>query len=200
MCDCLCALGPATDTGVTLFVEEISDRPPDEAQRVEWFPPRPAADRIRTTHVEIEGAARRHHRLRRFPAGVGVGRGARRERSRRRDRERDDLHEARSPRRTAGSHRDRSRAPRSRARAVRNGRDRDDDVAARTTRTRWLGPPRCGASVLVVVPRRRRREHVRARRRRARCGRSNGSAPRAISNRTTIATFDTARIVIPGSR
>ena len=109
------------------------------------------------------GRRARDDRLRRLPAGVGVGRGARRERSRRRDRERDDLHDARPPRRAAGSHRDRSRAPRPRARAVRNGRDRGDDVAARTARTRWLGPPRCRASVLVVVPRRRRRERVRAR-------------------------------------
>ncbi len=57
MCDCLCALGPATDAGITLFAKN-SDRPPDEPQRVEWFPCRPATGSIGTTHVEIDGSAR----------------------------------------------------------------------------------------------------------------------------------------------
>jgi hypothetical protein len=55
MCDCLCALGPATATGATLFAKN-SDRPPDEAQVVEWFPPRRDAGCVRTTHVEIDAA------------------------------------------------------------------------------------------------------------------------------------------------
>jgi secernin len=55
MCDCLCALGPATASGVTLFAKN-SDRPPDEAQRLEWFAPRAGGRRTRTTHIEIEDA------------------------------------------------------------------------------------------------------------------------------------------------
>ncbi len=57
MCDCLCALAPATDAGVTLFAKN-SDRPPDEAQRLEWFPSLPDTAPLRTTHVEIAGAGR----------------------------------------------------------------------------------------------------------------------------------------------
>jgi hypothetical protein len=55
MCDCLCALGAATASGVTLFAKN-SDRPPDEAQAVEWFPPRRDDGRLRTTHIEIAPA------------------------------------------------------------------------------------------------------------------------------------------------
>jgi secernin len=57
VCDCLCALGPATLNGATLFAKN-SDRPPDEAQVVEWFPPRHDEYTVRTTHIEIDGAAR----------------------------------------------------------------------------------------------------------------------------------------------
>ena len=39
MCDCLVALPDATAGGHTLFAKN-SDRPPDEPQQVEWFPPR----------------------------------------------------------------------------------------------------------------------------------------------------------------
>ena len=52
MCDCLCALGPATTTGTTLFAKN-SDRPPHEAQELEWFPARADGARTRTTYLEI---------------------------------------------------------------------------------------------------------------------------------------------------
>jgi secernin len=51
MCDCLCALGPATDTGATLFAKN-SDREPDERQVIEWFPPRRDVT-TRTTYLSI---------------------------------------------------------------------------------------------------------------------------------------------------
>lgn len=53
MCDCLCALGPATDTGVALFAKN-SDRPPDEAQRLERHEPRRDTGPVRVTHIEID--------------------------------------------------------------------------------------------------------------------------------------------------
>jgi hypothetical protein len=52
MCDCLVALGPSTADGVTLFAKN-SDRPPDEAQRAVWSPPRRDTS-LRATHIEIE--------------------------------------------------------------------------------------------------------------------------------------------------
>ena len=55
MCDLLCALGPATEGGVTLFAKN-SDRPPAEAQALEWNPPRREAV-TRTTYLELPGPA-----------------------------------------------------------------------------------------------------------------------------------------------
>lgn len=51
MCDVLCALGPATAGGRTILAKN-SDRPPDEAQAVEWFEPR-AELATATTHLVI---------------------------------------------------------------------------------------------------------------------------------------------------
>jgi secernin len=56
MCDCLCALGPATASGATLFAKN-SDRPPGEPQTVEWFPPRRDGTSLRVTHIDISGHA-----------------------------------------------------------------------------------------------------------------------------------------------
>lgn len=53
MCDVLCALGPATADGVTLFAKN-SDRPPDEPQCIEWDPPRAEAETT-TTYLTIPG-------------------------------------------------------------------------------------------------------------------------------------------------
>lgn len=52
MCDCLVALPVATDTGCTLFAKN-SDRPPSEAQDVEWSPPRRDRGPLRVTHVTV---------------------------------------------------------------------------------------------------------------------------------------------------
>ncbi|MEO7427952.1 MAG: carcinine hydrolase/isopenicillin-N N-acyltransferase family protein [Acidimicrobiales bacterium] len=51
MCDLLCALPVATG-GVTLFAKN-SDRPPDEAQIIEWLAPRVDDGCTRATHVEL---------------------------------------------------------------------------------------------------------------------------------------------------
>lgn len=53
MCDTLCALPDATDEGVTLFAKN-SDRPPTEAQDVEWHPPRRDTGPVRTTYIEVD--------------------------------------------------------------------------------------------------------------------------------------------------
>ncbi len=53
MCDCVCALAPATAGGSTLFAKN-SDRPPDEAQRIEAYPARRDEGRLRATHIEID--------------------------------------------------------------------------------------------------------------------------------------------------
>jgi secernin len=53
MCDCLVALPATTDTRATLFAKN-SDRPPDEIQRVTWSPPRRDRGSLRTTHISID--------------------------------------------------------------------------------------------------------------------------------------------------
>lgn len=56
VCDSLVALGAATDTGRTIFAKN-SDRPPDEHQVIEHHPPRRAdGATVRCTHIEVEGA------------------------------------------------------------------------------------------------------------------------------------------------
>jgi hypothetical protein len=55
MCDCLVALPAATGRASTLFAKN-SDRPPHEAQVVEWSIPR-RESRTRTTYIEIDGHA-----------------------------------------------------------------------------------------------------------------------------------------------
>ena len=55
MCDCLVALAPATAAGRTLWAKN-SDRPPDEAQRLEWHPARSDDGPVRATHVEVAAA------------------------------------------------------------------------------------------------------------------------------------------------
>lgn len=51
MCDTVCAIGPDR----TLFAK-CSDRPPGEAQVVEWHPARAAGASLRTTYLEIPDA------------------------------------------------------------------------------------------------------------------------------------------------
>ena len=53
MCDCLVALGPATKAGKTLFAKS-SDRPPHEAQDLLWSASRVDTGPVRVTHIEIE--------------------------------------------------------------------------------------------------------------------------------------------------
>jgi len=52
MCDCLVALGPATESGRTLFAKN-SDRPPNEAQAIEWLPPRRDEGPLHATHIAV---------------------------------------------------------------------------------------------------------------------------------------------------
>lgn len=56
MCDCLVALAAFTTEGSTLFAKN-SDRPPTEAQDLEWFPAPAgsavARDRVVCTHIEV---------------------------------------------------------------------------------------------------------------------------------------------------
>ncbi len=52
MCDCLLALPPATESGRALFAKN-SDRPPAEAQVIEWLPPRRDHAPTRATHIEV---------------------------------------------------------------------------------------------------------------------------------------------------
>jgi hypothetical protein len=53
MCDCLVALGPAAATGATLWAKN-SDRPPHERQELERFAPRRDRGPVDCTHVSIE--------------------------------------------------------------------------------------------------------------------------------------------------
>ena len=55
MCDCAVALGPAA-AGTTLFAKN-SDRPPGEAQFIEWRPPRRDSGAVRTTYIDVAPAA-----------------------------------------------------------------------------------------------------------------------------------------------
>ncbi|HZN14614.1 MAG TPA: hypothetical protein VFB78_10130 [Acidimicrobiales bacterium] len=52
MCDCLLALGPATESGRATFAKN-SDRPPSEAQVIEWLPPRRDAEPRRATYIDV---------------------------------------------------------------------------------------------------------------------------------------------------
>jgi secernin len=52
MCDVLCALPAASAGGSTLFAKN-SDRPPGEAQRLEWHPPRRDAGQVRATYIDV---------------------------------------------------------------------------------------------------------------------------------------------------
>ncbi len=54
MCDSLCALPAASADGVAVFAKN-SDRPPTEAQDLEWHPARRDDGSVRTTYLEIEG-------------------------------------------------------------------------------------------------------------------------------------------------
>lgn len=53
MCDVLAALAPVTGGGATLFAKN-SDRPPAEAQLLEWSPPRRDHGALRVTHVDVD--------------------------------------------------------------------------------------------------------------------------------------------------
>ena len=52
MCDCLVALPAATLLGATLFAKN-SDRPPSEVQVVEWSPPRHDTGPLCVTHISV---------------------------------------------------------------------------------------------------------------------------------------------------
>lgn len=56
MCDLLCALPPATG-GTTLFAKN-SDRPPGETQVVEWHGGRPIGGMVRATHIGVPTSRR----------------------------------------------------------------------------------------------------------------------------------------------
>ena len=53
MCDCLVALPAVSDGGVTRFAKN-SDRPADERQVVEWHPGARVDGPVRTTYIEVE--------------------------------------------------------------------------------------------------------------------------------------------------
>jgi secernin len=53
MCDCLVALPSATGQPYTLFAKN-SDRPPDEQQLIEWHPPRLDRTAFAATHIEVD--------------------------------------------------------------------------------------------------------------------------------------------------
>ena len=192
MCDCLCALGPATDRGHTLFAKN-SDRPPGEATGGRMV-------RAAQRRAPAPNHAHRDRRRRRDTigfvgsrptwawgvehgvneAGVAIGNEA--------------IYTTLDPRvRAAGLIGiDLVRLGLERATTAADAVD-GDHVAARAVRTGRHRPHRRRASVLVVVPDRRSRPRVRARDVGARRGRSKrSSARRAISNRTTITSFDVA--------
>jgi hypothetical protein len=52
MCDCLLALAPATQSGRALFAKN-SDRPPGEAQAIEWLPPRRDDGDVKATYIAV---------------------------------------------------------------------------------------------------------------------------------------------------
>ena len=98
MCDCLLALGPATESGRALFAKN-SDRPPDEPQRIEWLAPRRDDGPVHATYIEVEAApGDTLGALVSRPAWMwGVEHGV--NEAGVADRQRDDLHDARSARR-----------------------------------------------------------------------------------------------------
>jgi hypothetical protein len=53
MCDCLVALPPSTGRPHTLFANN-SDRPPDERQVIEWISPRRDIGTLRATHISVD--------------------------------------------------------------------------------------------------------------------------------------------------
>lgn len=53
MCDCVLALGSATESGRALFAKN-SDRPPTEPQLLEWLPARRDDGPVRTTYIEVD--------------------------------------------------------------------------------------------------------------------------------------------------
>ena len=53
MCDCLVALPPATATGTALFAKN-SDRPPGESQVLERYPATVRSEPIRATHIQVD--------------------------------------------------------------------------------------------------------------------------------------------------
>src|ERR1700674_1614450 len=55
VCDCLVALPPATASPRTLFAKN-SDRPPDEAQELEWLAPRRDTGLVRATYLDVDPA------------------------------------------------------------------------------------------------------------------------------------------------
>jgi hypothetical protein len=55
VCDLLVALPPATTSGRTLFAKN-SDRPPGEAQELEWLAPRRDEGPLRATYIDVEPA------------------------------------------------------------------------------------------------------------------------------------------------
>ena len=55
MCDSLVALAPATAAGVAIFAKN-SDRPPDEVQVIERWTASTSRDDVRCTYIEVEGA------------------------------------------------------------------------------------------------------------------------------------------------
>jgi hypothetical protein len=55
MCDTLVALAPATRDGITLFAKN-SDRPPTERQVLEWLPARRDGGDLHVTHVTVPAA------------------------------------------------------------------------------------------------------------------------------------------------